>query len=35
MSFLGGGRPAAPPGGVNAEKIEMAITEYVGISQLT
>jgi hypothetical protein len=29
MSFLGGGRNAAPTGGVNAEKMEMAITEYV------
>ncbi|KAJ3560975.1 hypothetical protein NP233_g10487 [Leucocoprinus birnbaumii] len=27
MSFLGGGRNATPAGGVNAEKIEMAITE--------
>ncbi len=28
MSFLGGGRGAAPAGGVNTDKIEMAITEY-------
>jgi hypothetical protein len=30
MSFLGGGRGAAPANGnVNADKIEMAMTEYV------
>ncbi|KXN83555.1 Mitochondrial import inner membrane translocase subunit TIM10 [Leucoagaricus sp. SymC.cos] len=27
MSFLGGGRSPAPAGGMNSEKVEMAITE--------
>lgn len=29
MSFLGGGGRGAAPAGVNTDKIEMAITEYV------
>ena len=29
MSFLGGGARSSPSGGINNEKIEMAITEYV------
>lgn len=29
MSFLSGARPAGPTGGVNTDKIDMAITECV------